>query len=70
MYTFQLPLNLVKIPPLYAAIMEMNKDQKLVGNNFSNVATALFVTTVTTEVPTGKSSFLSHLSHTNHSLHV
>ncbi|KIM92204.1 hypothetical protein PILCRDRAFT_298 [Piloderma croceum F 1598] len=41
----------------YAAVMGMNEDLKLVGNNFSNVATALFIATLIAEVPTGKPSF-------------
>src|ERR1700733_163725 len=53
MYVFQLPLNLVKIFPKYAAVMGMNEDLKLVGHNFSNVATALFIATLIAEVPTG-----------------
>ena len=64
MYVFQLPLNLVKILPQYAAVMGMNEDLKLVGNDFSNAATDLFIATLVAEVPTGKPSFTSHLSHT------
>ncbi|KIM92205.1 hypothetical protein PILCRDRAFT_299 [Piloderma croceum F 1598] len=37
----------------YAAVMGMNEDLKLVGNNFSNTATALYIATLITEIPTG-----------------
>jgi hypothetical protein len=41
----------------YAAVMGMNEDLKLVGNNFSNTATALYIATLVAEIPTGKLSF-------------
>lgn len=33
--------------------MGMNKDLKLVGNEFTNAATALFIANLIAEVPTG-----------------
>jgi len=49
----------------YAAVMGMNEDIKLVGNDFSNAATALYIATLVAEVPTGKWPLPSRLSHTN-----
>jgi hypothetical protein len=34
--------------------MGINKDLKLVGNNFSNVASAFFIAYLLAEIPTGK----------------
>jgi hypothetical protein len=38
----------------YAAVMGLNKDLKLVGNNFSNASTAFFIAYLISEVPNGK----------------
>jgi hypothetical protein len=45
--------------------MGMNEDLKLVGNNFSNAATALYIATFIGEILTGRPSFPSHLPHTS-----
>lgn len=37
----------------YAAVMGINKDLHLVGNNFSNVASAFFIAYLIAEVPNG-----------------
>lgn len=39
----------------YAAVMGISKDLKLVGNNFSNVASAFFIAYLIAEVPNGLS---------------
>ena len=62
-------LILMYVPPLYsrkiiychqyAAVMGMNKDLKLVGNDFTNAATSLYIATLVTEIATGRLSFLS-----------
>ena len=38
----------------YAAVMGMNKDLKLTGNNFSNAASATYIATLIIEVPIGR----------------
>jgi hypothetical protein len=43
--------------------MGMNEDLKLVGNDFSNAATALYIATFISEILTGRPSFPSRLSH-------
>jgi hypothetical protein len=40
----------------YAAVMGMNEDLKLVGNNFTNAATSLYIATLITELATGRPS--------------
>ncbi|OAL71791.1 MFS transporter [Trichophyton violaceum] len=42
-----------KVSLNYAAVMGLNKDLKLKGNNFSNAATAFFIAYLIAEVPTG-----------------
>ncbi|KIM92208.1 hypothetical protein PILCRDRAFT_301 [Piloderma croceum F 1598] len=42
-----------KININYAAVMGMNEDLKLVGNNFTNAATALYIATFIGEILTG-----------------
>lgn len=37
----------------YAAVMGISKDLHLVGNNFSNVASAFFIAYLIAEVPNG-----------------
>lgn len=39
------------MPSQYAAVMGLSKDLKLVGNEFSNIATFLFVGLLCFEVP-------------------
>ena len=51
----------------YAAVMGMNEDLKLVGNNFTNAATALYIATLIGEILTGRPSFPSCSSYTDHS---
>ena len=38
----------------YAAVMGLNKDLHLKGNDFSNIATFLFVALLCFEVPNGR----------------
>jgi len=40
--------------------MGMNEDLKLVGHNFTNTATSLYVATLITEVAMGRLSFTFH----------
>jgi MFS family permease len=47
----------------YAAVMGMNEDLKLVGNNFTDAATALYIATLIAELATGKLSLTPQLSH-------
>ncbi|KAF3479891.1 allantoate permease [Arthroderma uncinatum] len=42
-----------KVSLNYAAVMGLNKDLKLKGNNFSNAATAFFIAYLIAEIPTG-----------------
>ncbi|KIM79876.1 hypothetical protein PILCRDRAFT_10049, partial [Piloderma croceum F 1598] len=42
-----------KVNISYAAVMGMNKDLKLTGNNFSNAASATYIATLIIEVPIG-----------------
>ena len=41
----------------YAAVMGLNKDLKLKGNDFTNAATAFFIAYLISEVPNGKRPF-------------
>jgi hypothetical protein len=46
--------------------MGMNKDLKLVGNNFSNAASATYIASLIAEVPMGRPLFPRYLSPTHH----
>jgi hypothetical protein len=50
--------------------MGMNKDLKLVGNDFTNAATSLYIATLVAELATGKPSPSPQLSWINQSLGV
>lgn len=39
----------------YAAVMGLNKDLKLTGNDFTNAATAFFIAYLIAEIPSGES---------------
>ena len=43
----------------YAAVMGLNKDLKLKGNNFTNAATAFFIPYLIAEIPNGRCRFLA-----------
>ena len=51
--------NRVEIYGQYAALMGLNKDLKLKGNEVSNTATIFFAAYLVTEVPTGQSDYYS-----------
>jgi MFS family permease len=46
----------------YAAVMGMNEDLKLVGNNFTNAATALYISTLVGEIISGTPTFYATVS--------
>lgn len=48
-------------PDQYAAVMGMNKQLGLIGNNFSNAASAFFVAYLIAEIPNGACESLACL---------